>query len=117
MEGFQQVWDSVPNPQTEGLKTYLQFIKKAHPTWIVGEKRLRRVRKDFMQEKGFTFHEGLGDGGVVVPNEMKIGGRDIPTTTHIDSNGKEYVLWLAFDLAMPTGRVFHKDENTGEWVL
>lgn len=82
---------------------------------MIGEKRLRRIRRSFMQDKIYTMQDH-GPRQIVAQNGMM--GIHRPTVIRIDpADGKECPMMVAAQTCIWTGRVFREDENTGEWVL
>ena len=103
-----------------------------HTDWQIAEKRLRRIRRELLDEqahggeddpsdtppefKGFNKHETYDLKRGQVATIYTAPGASEPQQM-IEEDGQEYQVMFEWCCKVATGRRFRKDEMTGEWLL
>lgn len=107
------LWEDRPDTATLGLPKLTALLRERHLDWQVAEKRLRRVRRELLDQlhepeevEGFNVVRG--------PEANIYSAPGVAQTMHIDEDGNEYTMFPAFGAYAMTGRKFRK--GRGEWV-
>jgi hypothetical protein len=101
----------------------LARLKNMHPNWLIGEKRLRRVRQELKGKQaktGAEIAEGMDKHTMWEDGEAAgtvFTAKDHPAVNVIGEDGTEMLFMPMLGEYMNTGRRFKKDVATGGWVL
>lgn len=98
------------------------MLREKHDRWQIGEKRLRRLRQELVDEgekplrhkPGFNYEEIRTSSGVKTATIWTREGEQ--KVTQINEDGKEVQIIPGYGVIIETGRRFTKDSE-GEWVL